>query len=204
SPAPALLCVRSFLTANAFDPGFDVERTIVAQMDPASFGIDGPRTLTFARELTARVSERPGLIAAVDNRAPFHVGYPIAETVSTSALDCATASCKPTIVYSVSRRHFEALGVPLRAGRDFTQEEIDRGGAVIVSESLAASLWPGRSPLGETVRLGKTGAFALVVGVVGETKHLAIENRVDPAVYRPIGGAALARRYTRLLTTALT
>ena len=199
--ATALLFVRSFLNANAFDPGFDVERTIVAQMDPASFGLDGPRTMAFARELAARLSDRPGTIAAVANRAPFHVGYPIAETVSTSALDCATASCKPTVVYSVSRRHFEALGVPLRAGRDFTQEEIDRGRAVIVSESLAASLWPGRSPLGETVRLGKAGAFALVVGVVGETKHLAIENRVDPAVYRPIGDADVAHGFTLIVRT---
>ena len=81
----------SFLNANAFDPGFDEDRTVIAQLDPAGFGFDDRGTLAFTRQLTERLSAQPGTIAAVANRAPFSVGYPIAETVSTATLDCAAA-----------------------------------------------------------------------------------------------------------------
>lgn len=199
--ATALLFVRSFLNANAFDPGFDEDRTVIAQLDPAGFGFDDRGTLAFTRQLTERLSAQPGTIAAVANRAPFSVGYPIAETVSTATLDCAAAPCRPVVVYSVSRRHFDALGIPLRAGRDFTDEEIDRGGAVIVSESLAAGLWPGRSPLGEPVRLGKDAARALVVGVAAETRHRSLDARDDPAVYRPLRAADVAHGFALIVRT---
>ena len=89
----------------------------------------------------------------------------------------------PVAVQAISSGYFEAMGIDLVAGRTFTDRETtDAPPAVIVSESLARSLWPARDAVGE--RLLAIGAEAeseaapawqTVVGVVGDTRYREIE-----------------------------
>ncbi|MBL8151865.1 MAG: ABC transporter permease, partial [Blastocatellia bacterium] len=75
--------------------------------------------------------------------------------------------------------YFEALGVPLLAGRDFTEaDDFGSKPAVIVSKYTAERLWPGRDPIGQEVIWGKEdpdNPWSVVVGVVGDTKWQATE-----------------------------
>lgn len=184
--ATALLFVRSFLNANRADLGFNPNHMVVARMDPSLYGFEGDRTVWFAREVADRVSSVPGITVAIADRVPFAVGYPPAAFVSTATLDCIAASCRPTVYYAVGARHFDAVGIPLRSGRDFTATELKTGGAIIVNEAMAAALWPGRSPLGEPVRLGQEGKSATVVGVAGNVGMGYVGQAPSPVFYQPI------------------
>jgi hypothetical protein len=75
-------------------------------------------------------------------------------------------------------------GIPLRAGRAFDERD-PRDSTVIVNEAMAAALWPGRSPLGETVTLDERGPTATVVGVAGSTPTVP-GAAPAPLFYRPI------------------
>jgi ABC-type antimicrobial peptide transport system permease subunit len=101
-----------------------------------------------------------------------------------------------TVASLASENYFHTLGISLRAGRDFTRQEAERGGSVaIVSESAARRFWPGEEPLGKRFtiyipnrnRLEK--AKAEDFEVIGVTKDVRYSNltRVDPAhIFFPI------------------
>ena len=152
--ATSLLFVRSFWNANDVDLGFTSNQLVVAQLEPSLYGFEGARAESLAREVVDRVAGTPGITVALTDRAPFAVGFPRTEIVSTSSVDCATTACQPVRFHAAGTRHFEALGLPLRAGREFTDADLKMGGAVIVNETMARRLWPAQSPLGQVVKLG--------------------------------------------------
>jgi predicted permease len=84
----------------------------------------------------------------------------------------------------VSDGYFHALGIPLRAGRDFTEEDIPTSKpVVIINETLARRLWPGQNPLGQVIRQYPDRE---VVGVVGDVRHIALEQDSGAEMYIPI------------------
>jgi predicted permease len=200
--ATALLFVRSFWNANAVDIGFKSDGLVVAQLQPALYGFEGGRAEGLAAQLADRVAATPDVLVAVADRVPYAVGYPRAETVSTSTLDCAASPCKPVVFYAVGARHFDVLGLPLRGGRDFTKQELQAGGAVIVNQALAARLWPGQSPIGQDVMLGTARTHATVVGVAADTSLGYTGQPATPVFYRPIRQEDFATGFSLLARTS--
>jgi predicted permease len=85
----------------------------------------------------------------------------------------------------VSDGYLGAMGIPLRAGRDFTERDTASSQPVIlINETLARTLWPGENPLGKTVMY--VDVDRQVVGVVGDVRHLAIEQASGCEMYIPI------------------
>ena len=59
----------------------------------------------------------------------------------------------------VAPTYFATVGIPLVAGRDFTDRDIEQSPRVaIVSESIARRFFPGQNPLGK--RLGRVDTTA--------------------------------------------
>jgi predicted permease len=89
--------------------------------------------------------------------------------------------------YAVTPDYFTTLGIPLQAGRLFTAtDRLGTPAVTIVNARMAHLYWPGRSPLGECVKLGAdTMPCTTVIGVVGNTIRQGIEDIV-PQVYRPL------------------
>jgi predicted permease len=85
----------------------------------------------------------------------------------------------------ISDGYFRAMGIPLRAGRDFTER--DTKGAlpvIIINESLTRNLWPGEDPIGKIVRADNPERT--VVGVVGDVHHMALEEASGNEFYIPM------------------
>jgi len=86
----------------------------------------------------------------------------------------------------------EALGLPLRRGRLFTEhDEQARAPVALVDETLARRFWEGRDPVGDAVRLefgGPVGPEFRVVGVVGDVKHFDLADPPLGTLYLPVPG----------------
>jgi hypothetical protein len=66
--------------------------------------------------------------------------------------------------------YFSTLGVPIRKGRAFTDDDRENSAHVaIVDEQLARTVWPEQDPIGKQIGLGTD--MHTVVGVVGETRY---------------------------------
>jgi putative ABC transport system permease protein len=88
--------------------------------------------------------------------------------------------------------YFETMGIALRAGRDFgLEDETDRGAQhVIVDQRLADQLWPGRSPIGQRIRLRQTrptSESAEVIGVVDHVQSTELRHTGLPQIYESLG-----------------
>lgn len=108
------------------------------------------------------------------------------------------------VVRRVTEGYHEALGVPLMAGRGFSIGEADRGSAVaVVSESVAAVLWPNVEPSGVIGRLVRLPAEPdrLVVGLARDTRERhGVPTRGEvllPLGQRPAGEVRLIIREGR-------
>jgi putative ABC transport system permease protein len=80
---------------------------------------------------------------------------------------------------------FEALQIPIIAGRPFSAGDRDGSALVaVVSESLAKRHWPGADPIGRRLRVAN-GDWLTVVGVCGDVIHNWFGRRNYPTLYRP-------------------
>jgi predicted permease len=184
--AAALLFVRSFLNVSSLEPGFDTQHVVVAELSPFLYGYDANRTELFAREAQARIAALPGVRqVSVSDRAPYFVGFAQSTVYSLSA-DCAAGRCPGASVYRVAPGYLRSLGIPLLEGRELTRD--DGKSRVVINARLAAQLWPGRTAVGQVLRLGKAGTPVEVVGVAADVKLRSPSEKAAPVIYRPWRG----------------
>jgi putative ABC transport system permease protein len=93
---------------------------------------------------------------------------------------------------SVTAEYFEAIRIPLRKGRYFTEEDQrGRAGVAIINETLAKRYFPDEDPLGKYVK--NIGANQNdgdpkrweIVGVIGDVHHASLTKAATPELYLP-------------------
>jgi predicted permease len=95
----------------------------------------------------------------------------------------------------VTDGYFRTMGLPLIAGRDFTdQDRIGEPWKVIVSKRIAETLWPGQSAVGRQLVLwkGQGQSIGEVIGVVGDMRDWSLTDDPTYSVYLPIYGAGMS------------
>jgi len=84
----------------------------------------------------------------------------------------------------VSEGYFQSLEIRLQAGREFTERDRESSEpVVIVNETLARTLWPGRDAVGQIIT---QDGGRRVVGVVADVRHEALEKTGGPEMYLPM------------------
>jgi predicted permease len=89
----------------------------------------------------------------------------------------------------VGGHYFEAMGIPLRRGRFFNeQDDLTKPRVVLVDEYMAEQLWPGQDPIGKRIHimeLKSDDPWQTVVGVVGRVKQDSLDSDPRIAFYLP-------------------
>jgi len=198
----SLMFVRSFWDSSTTSPGFETGHVLVLELKPADFGYDAARTQAFFDNLLDRVRSSPAVEhAAIADRIPFYVGFARTARVSTAGVDCGVAECRPTGIYAVGHEHFRTLGIPIVAGREFSEREIRSGEGVVVARTTAARLWPGRDAVGQWVRLAPGDRERPVIGVAADVTHHTFNERPGDYLYRPIAAAEYTDSITLVVRT---
>jgi putative ABC transport system permease protein len=129
----------------------------------------------FVRTLLDRLTALPGVTsAAATTTPPFYAGTESApftvEGIAPPPRGFFVAHAR-----AVTPHYFETLGIPLLAGRSFTESEtVTSLPVVIVSHSMAERYWPGQNPIGGRIKRGRLadpGPWMQVVGVVGNLRE---------------------------------
>ena len=95
-----------------------------------------------------------------------------------------------TAVKPVTPNFFKTMGIPQKAGRDFTAADtVDSPKVAIVSEALVRQQYPSEDPIGKRIAIAigrQPGPFeAEIVGVVGDIAMVSLDGSIDNAVYLP-------------------
>jgi len=181
------LFLRNLFRSSAISPGFDVRRTLRADVHLPPAGYEDPQRLALYVEQALRDLEAlPGVEAAAAARIiPFTDA-----TRQHSRLTFADNSEQVEASFhwnAVTPAYFRAMDIPLRQGSTFSAT--DRGGArvAIVNRTFVQRYLGGRQPIGSIFLWGAEGRTPYqIVGVVEGTKNLSIGEDDQPQLYEPL------------------
>ncbi|MBI3653988.1 MAG: ABC transporter permease [Acidobacteria bacterium] len=189
------LMLKSFWRLTHVNRGFDSAGVLTAKIDLSGDQYREPhQVVRFYQQLVERVAAIPGVqqVGIVNS---WEKGWriAIAEHASVPEEQRPLASRHP-----VNTDYFSAMGIPLRAGRWFTNLDVKGAPSVaIIDETLAQRLFPNENPLGKHLQFEDTARE--IVGVVGATRawrrYTFNSNEWFPRVYLPYQqepGAAMA------------
>ena len=168
------LMVRSLLTMTATDLGFEADGLVRSRvMLRARNYPDAAMYRAFHERFTQSVAAAAGSRPVFSSWPPF---VPPPDRLVEADGTGGTASAG---AIAVSAGYFAAFGIPLREGREFTEEEAGAGAALaVISESLAQRLWPGATPIGRRLRSveetpagPRTAEWRTVVGVARDVRQ---------------------------------
>jgi predicted permease len=177
--AGAGLLVASFERALAVDPGFDSSGVLTGMVSPPRARYEDETQLrSFASRFLERVRAVPGVTdAALASSIPFGGDFSSNAIFAEGYVTAPGESVLAPTAFVVTPGYFEALRIPLTAGRTFTAGDADGAPLVaVVDEKLARRFWKDSDPLGKRLylptdmesigRVTERTQFITVVGVV--------------------------------------
>jgi predicted permease len=177
------LLIRSFLRVLDVNLGFRPERAAALRVDPDRRYATQAQQNAYFDEVLRRAKSVPGVEAAGLSDA-----LPLGRNRSWGAGVVGhvypRGQYPNAFVRVVSDGYFATMGIPLLAGRDFTERDTPATDPVIViNETMRKALFPGQEAIGGVIR---AAGNRRVIGVVGDVRHLALEEGSGLEMYLPI------------------
>ena len=190
------LLLKSFWKLVQVNPGFQPEAVVTANVSlPRAKYQDEWQQADFFRRTLAGLRAVPGVThASAATSLPFQNSRS-ATSFSIDARPTPPNADGPSADYhEIFPDYFQAMGIPMKAGRDFSAaDDRTRPGVVIINERAAQLFFPGEDPLGKRLTIGSPeeeklygkGVSREVVGVIGNTKLLELNAAFQPELYVP-------------------
>jgi putative ABC transport system permease protein len=196
----AAMLIKTLLTLQATQPGFDMHRVLAMNLPVESYGKTPDQIINFYREAIRRIKAVPGVDGVAEGTSvPWRDagGFgPGLEFTGEGHVKGNREEDPLAQFRAVSPGFFAALGVPITEGRDFNDDD-RRGGepVVIISQSVAQRMFPGQDPLNRHVMwtdpvldfIGMSKGPRRIVGVTADVddEHLIPEAALT--IYHPFG-----------------
>ncbi len=201
--AGAGMLLSTLVALQTADTGYNMRQVLALDIPTSATGVAGPQVIDFYQEATRRISVLPGVEGvAVGSFVPwrdagsFGPGVQFAVDGYTPAPGEENPRARLRIV---APRFFAVLGVPMLAGRDFTDD--DRGGSepvVIVSQTLAQRMFPNGDALNRhlwwTDPFFGTPVPRRIVGVAADVDDENVVRGPALTVYHPVQQMGIAGR----------
>ena len=183
----AALLVESFRRLRMVDPGFQPARITTARLTlPQSRYPDPASRVRFADAVLAALAQLPGVQAgAIIDAVPIADNRQGTEFTRLDAPPADPSASPNANVAWISEGYFEALGIPVLAGRTLTARDTPESQpVVIINRRLARQVFGGDDPIGRQVRIGvSTQRQFEIVGVVGDERHSGIDTDAPPSFF---------------------
>jgi len=190
------LLIRSFVRLLEVPPGFASEHRLTLALTAPKGRYAGPSEIT---SLAKRIREESLQVPSVHEvglaqAIPFSPGARWLQALTrTDPKGIHNFAQLPLVRYTVvSPGYFEAMGIPLRAGRAVVDADAhDAQPVVVINEELARQQFPSENPLGKQIWIGHAESLPsssprTIVGVVADTHMYALERDPDPGAWVPI------------------
>src|SRR5438034_4605254 len=178
------LFFRGALKAAGLNPGFVARGDIVSEFDFTLIKKTPADSRRLIFDMVRRVRELPGVTASATGTMLPYSDFTTARRVlrTKDAMPNDPKAPDPSVnslFTAITPGYYEALGIKLLRGRDFTQNECENKDArrvAMIDEEMAKKLFPNEDPIGQHIRYTnppKDGSpnDMEVVGVVSKHRH---------------------------------
>jgi predicted permease len=183
-----LATLNALQTANT---GYDMRQVLAIDVPPSATGVVTPATLSFFAQATRRIGELPGVDGVAsgmvvpwrDPSSGLKLQFAFQGYQPANGEELPTCRFRP-----ISPRFFQVLGVPILAGREFTDSDPpDTDFVAIVSRSLAQRVFPNGEAVGHTLwfNFGQRPQPRLIVGVAADVDDENVVQEPTLTVYVP-------------------
>jgi putative ABC transport system permease protein len=202
------LAVRSLWNLYAVDPGYTTSGVVAARvsLDDAAYR-SNPAKVRYFEELTQRIGEVAGVT---------HVGVTTTTPLNPTGIDFnlpyhaegqpeLPEQQSPEVDYRIiSPGYLEAMGIPVVQGRAFnTTDRAGTRNVLLVNATFARLHWPGENAIGKRVKIFYIRDLEWeVVGVVGDTRHVGLDQPVRPQFFVPLAQAEMVFGYMAIVVRA--
>jgi putative ABC transport system permease protein len=202
------LLIRSLWQLQQVDPGFAASKVLAMEVSLPTARYPEGSQMPFYQRLEERIGALPGVtgVGAI-NILPLSSNYD-SRGIQVEDHPRPDGQGLSPQGRSATPGYFAAMGIPIRAGRNFDAHDVDSGQlVVIVSEAMASKYWPAAaearagqpdlsSVIGKRITfnsgipreqqqvVGGAGS-RVIVGVAGNVKHLGLDEEDVPMFYTP-------------------
>ena len=178
------LLLRSFLRVLDVDLGFQPDHAAAIHVDYPD-GVNPQQRSAIREDLLRRVEAIPGVLrAGITDTRPLEGNRSLGLWAKGKQLH--PGEYPLALAYVVTPGYFDAMGMRLLNGRSFDwHDRADSQPVVILNETAARQLWPGKDPLDQIAVVG--GRDTHVVGVVPDVHESSPEGQPGPQMYLPVG-----------------
>lgn len=189
----SMLMLRSLWNLQRVDPGFSPANVLTFRLQTTAKYRALTNGLPYLEQMRARVAALPGVVeVGLAGHLPMS-GYSWTTGARRSDRPLAPGEQAPNVGWRfVHGNYFEAMRIPLKFGRRFSDLDVTKSAQVmVVNETLARRYFDDASAaVGQTliVRSGRTGQDEAVeiVGVVGDVRHVSLDKAPMPELFRPL------------------
>jgi predicted permease len=217
----AALFIRTLANLAAVDIGIKTTNLLAFEVDPSRNGYSVLRTKQFSKQLLERVHTSPGVQSASLATMRILEGNQWSSSVAIEGYQFKPDESTSQLCNAVSPGYFRTLGIPLVAGRDFSDrdEYVDVGSedrtfrVAIASQQFVKRYFGHTNPIGRRIGFGDasnpgTKTPIQIVGVVGDSKYTDVRSETPRELFFPFleandpGGFVVYVRTTRDAATA--
>jgi predicted permease len=185
------LLLKSFALLRTIELGFNPDRLLTMSVAlPSSNYKEPAQSVNYFQQTLANLQHLPGVEAAGICFSLPLTGGGATDRVWFEGRPAPPKGEEPVLRGgSVSTDYFKAMGIPLRRGRAFTEDEVWQGRPVIiVNEAFARHFFPGEDPIGKRIKVGEwkpDPPYSTIVGVVANHIQPGVDNLIWDEMFYP-------------------
>ncbi|HEY3517294.1 MAG TPA: ABC transporter permease [Gammaproteobacteria bacterium] len=179
------LFTKSLMNVARQDVGIDVESVASFSVTPRMNAYSPERLADYYDRLEEALKAQPGVVAVGSSGVPLLGNFALRQPVGVEGLEAAPGVDTTAAYAMVGTDFFTALGIPLRAGRTFTErDDASSPMVVVVNESFARKFDLGME-VGKRIGGGATPTSYPfeIVGIVADAKFASVKGAFEPVIY---------------------
>ena len=184
----AVLLAQTFVRLLRTDPGFATKGLLTAEVALPRLQYPGERAALFFELLLARLAAVPGVDSVAASSAIPLAGPENLRQVTIEGRPRPEPGAEIIADYrAISSEYFRTMGIPLIRG-ELLPADAARGGppSLVISKTMAERWFPAQEAVGSRLKLtsyDQNGPWLRIAGVVGDTRHTALDIDLRPQVY---------------------
>ena len=184
------LFLKSLWKIKRADLGVRVESLATFSVTPRQSGYDSTRMRVLFARIEEELAALPGASAVTSTMVPLIAGSNWSNTIRVQGFRSDGDNTNSNASFNaVGSGHFRAIGVPLLAGREFTDADNASAPKVaIVNETFARHFGLGANPVGKRMAVGSSDTIPLnieIIGLVRDTKYSSVKVEIPPVYFMP-------------------
>jgi predicted permease len=183
------LFVKSLLHISRVELGLKADHLVTFGLSPDLNGYSFDRTRLFFRRLEDELRAAPGVTAVTVSNVPLLAGRNRQRDVAVQGFKAGPDTDSNSHYNRVGPGYFSSLGIPLIAGREFTDADtLTSAKVAVVNQTFARKFGLGSDAVGTLMGSGEGYRSKLdmtIVGVVGDAKYSEVKQKMPPQFFMP-------------------